>query len=559
MPPAPLRPSPLIALILLLMLLGMGQARAAHRNVLVLYSLGPDAASVWQSQLHDGLAAELAQRQWQPGPAMFEERLDAIRVGTQEATGAMAAYLRAKYVRVPFDAIISENFLAGRFLSDHPDLFPGVPRFYVNHGRRGWVPTDGTGMELLADFPRSIAVIPRVLPQVKEIVVVGDRSARVQEWVAGVRAVVPAYHDRIRFVFWDDLSFAELYRRAAALPADSAIYMLATYQDKNGVQGVPPLIGRTLARLSPVPVFTHVDSLIGGGVAGGYVISGERVGRVIARIMLGQATDLSSAQAYVFDDAAVQRFGLRDLPPGTRLLHQPQDLWHQYRWQIIGGTSLIVLQAALITALVLALRGRRQTLAALHDERNKLEQRVVQRTLELLVANDQLSALATTDPLTGIGNRRKMTAQIAAELERSRRLRHPLALLMVDIDHFKRINDSHGHPTGDRAIVAVATALAEAMRNIDMLARFGGEEFVLLLPETAQGTALLVAERLRATVAALVLAADDGQPLTLTISVGVATAEAHASPETASSLLVRADKALYRAKQAGRDRVMGHA
>ena len=543
-------------IIALLLLFTVGGARAAERKVLVLYSLGPDSASVWQSKLQHGLRAELAQRQWQPAPAIFEERLDGIRVGDQEATAALGTYLQTKYAHVHFDAVISENYLAGRFLSEHAELFPGVQRFYVNHGRRGWSPTDGTGMEVLADFPRSIAVIPRVLPGVRRIVVVGDQTARVQEWVNGIRAVAPAYQGRIRFEFWDDLSFAELYRRAATLGPDSAIYMLATYRDKDGVKGVPPEIGRTLARLSAAPVFTHVDSLIVGGVAGGYVISAERIGRVLARIMLGQSTDVATAQAYVFSHDAVQRFHLRDLPPDTMLLDQPQGLWNVYRWQIIGSISLIVLQAGLITALVLALRGRRQSLSALHDERNKLERRVAERTLELLLANEQLSKLATTDSLTGIGNRRKMTQQIGAELERARRLRHPLALLMVDIDHFKRINDNHGHPAGDRAIVAVARTLSETMRIIDMVARFGGEEFVLLMPETAQAAALVAAERLRAAVAALALTGDDGQPLTLTISIGVATVDPLAAPDTTSSLLVRADKALYRAKQAGRDRVM---
>jgi two-component system cell cycle response regulator len=204
-----------------------------------------------------------------------------------------------------------------------------------------------------------------------------------------------------------------------------------------------------------------------------------------------------------------------------------------------------------------ALRGRRQSLLALDDERRQLEQHVRQRTLELMDANSRLELLATTDPLTGIGNRRRMTEQINTELERARRFHHPLTLLMVDIDHFKQVNDKYGHEAGDRAIVAVSKALSSGVRSIDMASRFGGEEFVLLMPETDVDVAGYAAERLRADVAALNIIGDDGQRIALTISIGVAKADPDGlAPDTMSSLLIRADKALYRAKHEGRNRVV---
>jgi diguanylate cyclase (GGDEF)-like protein len=150
-----------------------------------------------------------------------------------------------------------------------------------------------------------------------------------------------------------------------------------------------------------------------------------------------------------------------------------------------------------------------------------------------------------------------MTEQINKELERSRRFRHPLSLLMVDIDHFKNVNDVYGHEAGDRAIVAVSRALAGGMRSIDMASRFGGEEFVLLMPETDINVAGSAAERLRADVAALCIAGDKGERITLTISIGVAASHPESdAPDSASSLLSRADKALYQAKHEGRDRVV---
>ncbi len=232
------------------------------------------------------------------------------------------------------------------------------------------------------------------------------------------------------------------------------------------------------------------------------------------------------------------------------------SLFERYWWQILLGGALIILQGLLISALVFALRARRSTLNALHDEHNQLEARVLQRTQELLEANAKLELLATTDPLTGIGNRRRMTEQINRELDRGRRHHHPLSLLMADIDHFKNVNDQYGHEAGDRVIIAVAKALADGVRQIDLASRFGGEEFVLLMPETPIEVATSAAERLRAEIANLVVLGDKGENIHFTISIGVATATPENLTDTPSSLVSRADKALYQAKEAGRNRVV---
>lgn len=128
-----------------------------------------------------------------------------------------------------------------------------------------------------------------------------------------------------------------------------------------------------------------------------------------------------------------------------------------------------------------------------------------------------------------------------------------VAGLMLDIDHFKRINDGFGHPVGDQAITAMAAACAGAIRTIDTLGRLGGEEFAILLPDTEPAAALEVAERIRLAVAAIVIATDKG-PVRFTTSIGIARInEADASVE---ALLSRADAALYAAKNGGRNRVV---
>ncbi|MES2162715.1 MAG: diguanylate cyclase [Pseudomonadota bacterium] len=546
----------LLCCALLMSMLAAPAWAANERKVLVLYSLGSDSASAWQRLIHKGLSAELADKNLTSALGIFEERFDAVRVGDEQSQAGMEQYLRTKYAHIQFDAIITENYVAARFLSERPNLFRGVPRHYVNHGRLAWTPSDGVAYQVHANFERAIGIIPQVAPDVRHIVVIGDSTESMQESVVGVRQAAANYDKQMRFEYWDQLSYDQIFRQAALLRPGSAIFLLPTYHDVTGARRRPVDIARQLAATTQVPVFTNWEAIVVPGVVGGYVVSAERIGRAIAAILMQQKPDIAGIPGYLFDYGAVQRFHLQNIPPTAQWLNRPRSVFEQYLWQILAGATLIVLEGILISALIVALRGRRQTLTALHDERNQLEARVLQRTLELMVANTKLEQLATTDPLTGIGNRRRMTEQINKELERSRRFKHPLSLLMVDIDHFKNVNDIYGHEAGDRAIVAVARALAGGMRNIDMASRFGGEEFVLLMPETDIDVASCAAERLRSDVADLRIEGDNGELIALTVSIGVAASMPEGAPDSASSLISRADKALYQAKHEGRDRVV---
>jgi diguanylate cyclase (GGDEF)-like protein len=532
------------------------QAAPADRKVLILYSLGSDASSAWQTLIRKGMSAELAQQNVSALPNVFEERFDAVRIGDQAAIAAMEPYLRTKYAGTRLDAIITENYVAARFLSEHPDLFPGVPRHYVNHSRLGWAPADGIAYQIEADYALTIGIIPRVAPHVKRVVVIGDGTERIQESVRAVRRAARAHEGRLTFEYWENQSYDEMYRAAAQLDEGSAIFLLPTYHDRTGERRRPVDTARKLASIVRVPIFTNWEATVVPGVVGGYVVSAERIGGAIADILLQRQPDIAGIPGYIFDYGAVQRYHLQNIPPNAQYLNRPQNALQQYLWQIVAGLTLIVLEGILISALIVSLRSRRQTLRALNEERDQLEARVAQRTLELMVANTKLEQQATTDPLTGIGNRRRMTEQINKELERSRRFKHPLSLLMADIDHFKRVNDVYGHEAGDRALVMVAHALASGMRSIDMASRFGGEEFVLLMPETELDVARAAAERLRADIAALRVVGDNGETIALTISIGVASSDPQGTMDSASSLISRADKALYQAKHEGRDRVI---
>jgi diguanylate cyclase (GGDEF)-like protein len=172
-----------------------------------------------------------------------------------------------------------------------------------------------------------------------------------------------------------------------------------------------------------------------------------------------------------------------------------------------------------------------------------------EKNVALEAANERITQLSRTDPMTGIFNRRHFDETFATEIARTRRSGSSLCVVMVDLDHFKSVNDRYGHGVGDAVLIGAAAALKTSSRPHDIVARYGGEEFVLLLPDTALEGGAGCAERLRIAIEALQV---EGYPHRITASLGVATLTAG---ESGDALVGRADAALYRAKEGGRNRV----
>jgi len=165
---------------------------------------------------------------------------------------------------------------------------------------------------------------------------------------------------------------------------------------------------------------------------------------------------------------------------------------------------------------------------------------------------EELLRLASTDPLTGAFNRREFTAIAEREALRANRYHHPLSVLMLDLDHFKRLNDTYGHSAGDKALQRFTMICTNALRNVDVFGRWGGEEFVALLPETDIQGATVIAERLRKLTADNLLTYNDHK-ISFTTSIGIA--EFKDGETSIDGVLSRADNAVYDAKKAGRDRI----
>ena len=192
------------------------------------------------------------------------------------------------------------------------------------------------------------------------------------------------------------------------------------------------------------------------------------------------------------------------------------------------------------------------TLGPLRDDAGQINSLfiAVQDVTEFVLYEQRLIEMTRVDSLTGLYNRRFLNQRLDEEMERSRRHGSPLCLMPLDVDHFKQINDTHGHLCGDQVLLALSSAVRDTFRKSDIAARFGGEEFICVLPETTLEQAHSLAERFRRKIAGLQLNYRDSR-ISVTISLGVAEM---VPVDTFDSLIKRADDAMYRAKQAGRNR-----
>ncbi|WP_227545988.1 sensor domain-containing diguanylate cyclase [Marinobacter fonticola] len=245
----------------------------------------------------------------------------------------------------------------------------------------------------------------------------------------------------------------------------------------------------------------------------------------------------------------------------SKLAVLPRTVWLEYAPEFGAALEGLLLSFALAYRINLErqrrIRAQNDALNIQQAANQSLEKRVADRTAALKIANDRLRTLSVTDGLTGVSNRRRFDEALLAEWRRSWRQSQPLALIILDIDYFKRVNDTYGHPCGDTCLIQVAEICRTRFRREgDVVARYGGEEFAMLLPNTDEAGAVQVAEDLRLAIGEHRVNCEGvAGPVSLTASLGVAIRfpDGDSDPD----LLVRiADEALYEAKAAGRNRTM---
>ena len=327
-------------------------------------------------------------------------------------------------------------------------------------------------------------------------------------------AVNAALRGQRGYLITGDREFLRPYEEGSA-NSRRLIELLGTLTRDNPVQR------RNLALLTRrLDTYLHaLDRLIALQESG----RGARaVAAMRARIGRGEIIDFLDALGRIETEER------RLLEQRGRASARADDVAEAYNFVLAGAGAMMIL--LLVAAVASAARAHRQALALTED----------------------LHALATTDALTGLPNRRQLMTHIETEVRRADRSGRPLSLALLDVDRFKAINDAHGHPAGDAVLQTIADELRRVTRGGDVLGRFGGEEFAVLMPETGLAKARLAGERLRAAVARRDIDFPDGTSGRVTISVGVALL---AGSEGCNHLISRADAALYEAKAEGRNLV----
>ncbi|TWB34752.1 diguanylate cyclase (GGDEF)-like protein [Nitrospirillum viridazoti] len=358
---------------------------------------------------------------------------------------------------------------------------------------------------------------------------------------------------------------------SAATPAGEALF-----GSKGGMTVVRP--GTLPAWRFPAPVVI-TDLRVGGhpmpvarvGAAGPLVLTPETNSLAVEFAALDYTAPARNRYAYRLEgydadwiEADVNRrlAVYTNLPPGDYTLRlrgsnrdgvwAERDLtlplrvmpaWYQRLWLRLLAAALAVVAVTLLVRWRTSYLRRRQA---------ELENQIADRTADLRAANDRLTHLATTDPLTGCANRHHFMERARDMIALANRHGTPLALAILDLDEFKRVNDTYGHPGGDAVLALTGRVIASHVRSTDLVGRIGGEEFALLMPHTAAHGARLLADRLRQAISDECVAIDGGTTIRVTASLGLAELR---DGEDLDALYVRADAALYVAKQSGRNRV----
>jgi diguanylate cyclase (GGDEF)-like protein len=323
------------------------------------------------------------------------------------------------------------------------------------------------------------------------------------------RAILHRASQEIVAASLDEQSIYKAIHNAASLLMPSEAFVISLLDDSNQVIKAVYLMDRS----GSTPPFSLP---IKAGLSGHVISTGQSI----------YIEDLEN-----YDEVESIRFG--DSEDVRSILAVPMIL----RGKVIGMISTQNYQARAYTSEDMYLLEMLAAHAAIAIDNTHLFQEV--------------QMLATTDSLTGVNNRRKLYELAEREYSRALRYGHPLAAIMVDIDKFKKVNDTYGHNVGDQVLITFIQRIREKIRDIDILGRYGGDEFVIMLPETDLNSACQVAERLRAAISDTPFETDS-EPVTLTVSLGVSVSEGTSSLDV---LIDRADVAVYIAKEAGRNRV----
>ncbi|UPW19269.1 diguanylate cyclase [Agarivorans sp. TSD2052] len=542
---------------LLLWSIVVSEAQAKTQKVLVLHSYHQGLE--WTDSISEGIKSVFSSKN--RNIEVYFEYLDSKRNTGTLYTKKQIELFRAKSDQTPFDLIITSDNNALEFVRQHnAELYPDIPIVFcgVNFFQTALIQglEQVTGVVEEADVIGTIELMLSVHPKTKEIIIVVDKTTTGLAIKQSLSGLQDHFSQRVAIRFYSDFTWQQLPKYISSLNTRTLIYLLSFNRDDNN-EFVSYLDGIDIVNgAAKVPLYGSWDFFLGKGILGGVITSGKEQGQKAAELALAILSGTPANQIEivqnlvyqtVFDYNLMQRFAVRPatLPDNVHIINQPAGLLEQIA-NIPLWLKLSMLMTLGLMLLLMAMLKLRQSLIL--KSNLLLDKKVKVKTAELERANSQLKEITNTDELTGIFNRRFVFEQLSQELHVSNIRNSPLSVVMVDIDYFKRINDQYGHLFGDEVLHCIANCIAGSLRQCDTVGRYGGEEFLVILPSTPYSAAFALAERIRCNVADIQWKKGE---LKVTLSCGVATAEKHSETE----LLKLADECLYQAKAEGRNRV----
>ncbi|MFZ5428223.1 MAG: diguanylate cyclase [Thermodesulfobacteriota bacterium] len=547
-----------------------GDRAAPPRNVLIIFPFSQDFP------VHAQLAKGFREGLLTSGTPVriTYEYLDLERFADQKSyLEDVARFLEAKYGAIKPDVVVSGGALRDFMDAYGQRMFPGVPVVFPKDGNAA-LEAAGEG-SALDECAKSVEIIFRTRPSTKKLYVVLGDSEEERAVGAVIAQVAKRWRDRADFVFTSDMPYAGMLEAVRGAEKDSAVLFVRWLRDAQGVSFLPEDALADVCRVSGAPVYGVVAHSLGSGVVGGYLFSFELFGRRLAEEALarlrgeGAKGDLvPAAGEYAFDWRELKRWNIdeRTLPPESRIEFRKVSLWEEHGGIILAGAAVALIETGLIAALVINRAHRRRFEAQLELLNESLEAAVSERTRDLNGANaelveakrlleqmnERLDQASRTDSLTCLYNRRHLEGVFAREDARAQRKGDPYSVIVCDIDFFKSVNDKHGHHAGDELLRQVARMLERAVRPYDTLARWGGEEFILLLPGTDCAQAAFIAERIRTEIMDTEHGCA-GRIVRITMTLGVASWH---PGDCVDDVIKRADAAMYEGKRSGRNRVV---
>ncbi|MDC7125415.1 MAG: GGDEF domain-containing protein [Spirochaetales bacterium] len=495
-------------------------------NLLIIH--GDTPLNRWSTKFDSGLTTACSQHIETASINYYFEYLDSTKIVYDTHYNDLSSYLRRKYGNIKFDGAIADNAEASSFLKQHSNYLPDVPIIYMSLKE-----TTLSDRELNLTFEYDEAVRKTLLmikeqnTELKKIYLIKTPyflSEKIETYMKEYINIL----GKTELVVIQDFTIEELYERVSNLPQGSVLVYTPIVFDKNKQRIDAKYAVKKLSENPGIKIYTFWTNFIGYGVIGGAMIDSKIVATEMVNEILHYKKNKTFKNHFnniriVIDWDMVKKNNIprSKIPHDSIIKKKPLSPFKVYFNEIV---TIIIIVVSIFLVITLF------WLKSMSESRKKLKD------------------LAEKDPLTNLYNRRAILPNLHYEINRKNRYNAPVSIIILDIDYFKRINDNFGHETGDIVLTSIAELLKKFCRSSDRISRWGGEEFLLLLPETSANNALKLAEKLRKIISEK----DFHKIGKITASFGVAELKKN---ETFSQWFERADNALYKSKSDGRNKV----